>query len=80
MTPENKIKWQRVAEFSRETRGMSAWNIAKAMNHLTPGIDYRGCNKSQLQETFASDPSGYGMKKKTGADLRAAIAKIKGRA
>jgi hypothetical protein len=47
-------------EFMRLTRGYSAWTVAKAVNSVQRGIDYRGCSKKDIYEDLRKQaaPSG----------------------
>lgn len=58
----------RIAQFNVATEGMSTWSIAKLLNTLIPGHDFRGCGKPKLREEFIN---GY-LSKTTFAELRKA--------
>lgn len=51
LTPQESSEY---ATFRTATTGMRSWLIAKAMNHLFPGIDFRGCTKGDMAETWAT--------------------------
>lgn len=59
----------RKATFSAATKGLTAWQTAKAVNLLRPGLDWRGCTKTYIRDQFISgDLSHF-----TGQDLRNAV-------
>ena len=45
----------RAAEFDEVTRGVRAYTIARAMNSLVRGVDFRGCAKADLRECYAGE-------------------------
>ena len=44
-------------EFFTTCRGASAWCVAKALNKLTPGTDWRGVTKGHMASEYARDNS-----------------------
>lgn len=44
----------RLATFKAATKGLHPWTVAKAMNALTPGVDWRRCSKGRMADAFAT--------------------------
>ena len=40
--------------FIAAVRGFDAYTVARAMNEMTPGIDWRGCKRANLAEKYAT--------------------------
>lgn len=64
----------RRATFRAATWGVHPWRIAKALNTLTPGIDWRGSSKKQMSQAFAQADGISNLHRCLGVDLRKAIA------
>jgi hypothetical protein len=41
--------------FIKATRGVGAWRVAKALNRVTSGIDWRGCSKTHMANEYANE-------------------------
>lgn len=50
MTPSEKIQFEL---FKKELRGIPGYKVATAMNFLNHGVDFRGCSKEMLAESWA---------------------------
>jgi hypothetical protein len=48
-------------EFMTRTRGVHAWTVARAMNRLTPGIDWRKCSRIYMANEWAKMQDGNGL-------------------
>lgn len=65
----------RAATFRAATKGLSVWRVAKALNLLRHGRDWRGSTKGDMSAAFVNGDLSH----LTGQQLRAAIAKAEGR-
>lgn len=45
---------RRKAEFLRTFRGWPAYQLARALNYLTPGVSWTGCSKAFMSDEWAS--------------------------
>lgn len=50
---------------------MHPHRVARALNALTPGVDWRGCTIAHMRESVARGEHGLG--RISGAELRAAL-------
>ena len=64
----------RLAEFRDVTKGVRAWTVARALNTLTSGVDWRGCTKSDLAEAYAT--SEHRLSNFDVGDVSAAVARV----
>jgi len=51
LTPEEE---KERAEFKALMAGLPAYSVARCLNSLQHGVDYRGCSKTDLAETWAT--------------------------
>lgn len=56
MTTEAKGEQSRRSDFMAVTKGVPARLVARAMNNVTKGIDWRGVGKKQMADAFAGGP------------------------
>ena len=68
-----KLAFHNRSDFMTATKGKSASTVAHAIAKLrvTPGVDWVGCSRGQMAESFASDD--HGLDKLDLNDLKTAI-------
>lgn len=72
MSHSHTIIESRRATFRAATRGLHSYRLAKALNKLRPGYDWRGCGKNAMRDEFSSGL----LAEVSGQKLRAAIAAL----
>jgi len=72
--PESDIEASRRATFKAACSGLHPWRIAKALNRLLPGIDFRRMTKGALCREFVS---GY-LEGFSGEELRRVVSEEMG--
>jgi hypothetical protein len=46
---------ERIAAFRAAVKNIPTYDVALALRVLTPGTDWRGCNKTEMAEAYAVD-------------------------
>ena len=46
-------------QFMAAVKDLTAWEVAKAMNTLTPGVNWKGCSKGHMAESWVRNDAHY---------------------